>query len=55
MTYSLEEDVENGFIIEGFDLRKYADEIIHNNPNFTFVIDKSTWNKQVWKAKKQKL
>ena len=55
MTYSLEEDVENGFIIEGFDLRKYADEIIHNNPNFTFVIDKSTWNKLSVESKKAKV
>lgn len=55
MTYSQEEDVNNGFIISAFDLRKHANEVIENNPNYTFVIDKETYNNLSQENKNAKL
>ena len=43
MSYSTKEEVENGFIIEAFDLREKANDIIKNNFNYTFVIDEKTY------------
>jgi len=55
LTYSKEEDVDNGFIIKAFDLREKAEEIIENNPKFTFVIDKVTYDKLSVSSKNAKL
>lgn len=55
LTYSEDEDVNNGFIINAFDLRKNANDIIKNNPNYVFVIDYETYNSLEENNKKTKL
>ena len=42
-SYSSEKDITDEFIIEPFDYRKKANDIIQNNPDWTYVIDKETY------------
>ena len=55
LTYSLDSDVENGFIIQKFDLREHATEVIKKNSNFTFVIDEATWERLDSESKKARI
>ena len=44
LSYSEDQDITDEFIITPFDQRKKANEIIENNPCYTFVIDEKTYN-----------
>lgn len=41
LSYSQEEEIEDGWYPKPFDLRKKANEIMDNNPDYTFVIEES--------------
>lgn len=41
LSYSQEDEVEDGWYPKPFDLRKKANEIMSKNPNYTFVIEES--------------
>ena len=43
LTYSEDKDVKDEFIINPFDLRKYANKIMSENPGYTYAIDQETY------------
>lgn len=55
LSYSTSEDLNNKFIIKSFDYRKKANDIIKNNPKFSFVVDEQTYNSLTEENKMAKL
>ncbi|MBE6148359.1 MAG: hypothetical protein E7167_02555 [Firmicutes bacterium] len=53
-TYSTDKDITDEFIINPFDQRKKANDIIKNNPDYVYVIDEITFNNLEEENKKAK-
>ena len=45
ITYAKEEEIQDGWYVNPVDLRPYMNKIMHEHPNYTFVIDKTMVDK----------
>jgi len=55
LTYSDDTDMVNGFITKPFDLRRYANKIMRENPSFTFLMDMETYESLLEENKTKKI